>query len=278
MGDPRASSSAADAHCALAQQLLLADVPGERRGSLELGARLIETPELREEVAPHASFDRTCQSQKPAISSFASANGPSITVRFPPSNRTRARAPFELGWSPSAASITPAFTSSSLYFCIFAMISVLGSVPASLASFSLTRTMNRIVVSPFRPIRAGSDASTTASNSFPRNRHVRRKFLPNRQEAWLSPRRAGCEVALSDDLRLVDAAALTASADTGSCREVGAGKRRDRVVAVAVYLELVRVALRGRLEQRRERAGIFGAVDGVTLRCGAARKSGGPHM
>ena len=33
--------------------------------------------------------------QKPAISSFVSANGPSMTVRFLPENRTRA--PFELG-------------------------------------------------------------------------------------------------------------------------------------------------------------------------------------
>ncbi len=70
-----------------------------------------------------------CQSQKPAISSFVSANGPSITVRSFPVNRTRA--PFELGWSPSPASMTPALTSSSLYCPIWVRSSVLGMTPAS---------------------------------------------------------------------------------------------------------------------------------------------------
>src|SRR5439155_9224619 len=56
-----------------------------------------------------SSFDFTCHSQKPATSSLASVNGPSITVLFAPSNLTRT--PLELGWSPSPASITPAFTS-----------------------------------------------------------------------------------------------------------------------------------------------------------------------
>ena len=42
-----------------------------------------------------SSLDFTCQSQKPATSSFDSAKGPSMTVRLAPSNRTRA--PFELG-------------------------------------------------------------------------------------------------------------------------------------------------------------------------------------
>ena len=59
-----------------------------------------------------SSLDFTCQIQKPATSSFVSANGPSMTVRLSPSNLTRA--PFELGCSPSPASITPALTSSSL--------------------------------------------------------------------------------------------------------------------------------------------------------------------
>ena len=40
-----------------------------------------------------SSRDFTCHSQKPATSSFVSANGPSITVFLFPSNRTRA--PFE---------------------------------------------------------------------------------------------------------------------------------------------------------------------------------------
>src|SRR5439155_17562275 len=76
-----------------------------------------------------SSFDFTCHNQNPAISSLLSAKGPSITVRFFPSNRTRA--PFELAWSPSPANITPAFTSSSLNFPISARISLLGKTPAS---------------------------------------------------------------------------------------------------------------------------------------------------
>src|SRR5947208_13139048 len=86
-------------------------------------------------------------SQKPATSSFASANGPSVTVRLPPENLTRT--PLELGWSPSPASITPAFTSSSLNFPISVRISRLGRTPASESLLALTRIMNRIGVSPF---------------------------------------------------------------------------------------------------------------------------------
>src|SRR6185437_13835454 len=92
-----------------------------------------------------SSFDLHCQSQKPAISSLVSANGPSVTVRLPPENLTRA--PFELGCSPSPASITPALTSSSLNFPIAASNSLLGSAPASLSGVAFTITMNRIVVS-----------------------------------------------------------------------------------------------------------------------------------
>ncbi len=91
-----------------------------------------------------SSFDFTCHSQKPAISSFVSAKGPSITVRFAPENLTRA--PFELGWSPSPASITPAFTSSSLNFPISVRSFSLGMTPASESLSALTSTMNRIVI------------------------------------------------------------------------------------------------------------------------------------
>src|SRR5213075_2863577 len=82
----------------------------------------------------------------PAISSLVSAKGPSMTVRLVPENLTRA--PLELGWSPSPASITPAFTSSSLYFPIAVRSSVLGITPASLSLLALTITMNLIVGSP----------------------------------------------------------------------------------------------------------------------------------
>src|SRR5262249_54235187 len=84
--------------------------------------------------------------QKPAISSFVSAKGPSMTVRLAPENLTRA--PFELGWSPSPASITPAFTSSSLNFPIAASSFSSGITPASESLVALTIAMNRIVVSP----------------------------------------------------------------------------------------------------------------------------------
>ena len=50
-----------------------------------------------------SSFEFTCHSQNPAMNSFVSANGPSITVRFFPEKRTRA--PFELGCKPSPASM-----------------------------------------------------------------------------------------------------------------------------------------------------------------------------
>jgi hypothetical protein len=92
-------------------------------------------------------FDFTWIIQKPATSDFVSTKGPSVTVRFPPENLTRA--PFELGWSPSPASRTPAFAISSLYFPIAATSSLLGRTPASEFLSALSRIMNRIVVSPF---------------------------------------------------------------------------------------------------------------------------------
>ena len=59
-----------------------------------------------------SSSDLHCQIQKPATSSFVSANGPSTTDRWVPEKRTRA--PFELGCSPSPATMMPALTSCSL--------------------------------------------------------------------------------------------------------------------------------------------------------------------
>ena len=93
-----------------------------------------------------SSFDRHCRIQKPATSSLVSANGPSTTVRCVPLNFTRA--PFELGCSPSPASITPAFTSSSLNFPISVNSSVLGITPASESFVAFTITMNRMIESP----------------------------------------------------------------------------------------------------------------------------------
>src|SRR5215831_16114356 len=73
-----------------------------------------------------SSFEFTWNIQNPAISSLSSGNGPSMTVRLPAENLTRV--PFELGCRPSPASNTPAFVSSSLYFIIAAISSVLDCV------------------------------------------------------------------------------------------------------------------------------------------------------
>src|SRR5258708_8238689 len=93
-----------------------------------------------------------------------------------PENRTRL--PFELACSPSPASITPAFTSSSLYLPILARISVLGRMPASETLLALTITITRIALTPcsldygldsrrfFRLI----PAPTVTSNRMRRNR------------------------------------------------------------------------------------------------------------
>src|SRR5260370_20250227 len=86
--------------------------------------------------------DAHFHNQKPATSSFVSANGPSITVRFSPANLTRA--PFELACSPSAASSTPALIRSSLNFPISASLSSLVRAPASEDLVALTITINRI--------------------------------------------------------------------------------------------------------------------------------------
>src|SRR5208282_1016307 len=87
-----------------------------------------------------SSIDLSCHSQKPAISSLVSVKGPSMTVRFSPENRTRL--PFEVGCSPSAASSTPALTSSSLNFPISASSFCFGITPASDFSLALTMTKN----------------------------------------------------------------------------------------------------------------------------------------
>src|SRR6266852_4405222 len=130
------------------------------------------------------SIDFTCHSQKPAISSFVSANGPSITACFPPENRTRL--PFELGWSPSPASITPAFTSSSLNLPISVRSFSSGRTPASVSLVALMITMTRIVSSP-RSFRFGAGlpggldrlnpGSTFKSNQGQRDRQVHDHFL-----------------------------------------------------------------------------------------------------
>src|SRR5258708_17597909 len=99
-----------------------------------------------------------------------------VQFAFSPGNRTRL--PFELACSPSPASITPAFTSSSLYLPILARISVLGRMPASETLLALTITITRIAMTPCS-LDYGLDsgrfvllipAHTVTSNGMRRNR------------------------------------------------------------------------------------------------------------
>ena len=116
----------------------LAELGGERRAevcrledlaNLDLGLPSAWDSGQRLTHSIASSFDFTCHIQKPAISSLVSAKGPSITVRLAPENLTRA--PFELGWRPSPASMTPALTSSSLNLPISASSFSFGRTPAS---------------------------------------------------------------------------------------------------------------------------------------------------
>src|SRR5688572_21298543 len=111
--------------------------------------------------------------QKPATSSFVSGNGPSVTER--PSFENRMRDPFELGWSPSPASSTPAFAISSLKSPIAPISSRLGMTPASESLLAFTRIMNRIDTLLSPPVVWDSDGSThpvivAESAPSPRNR------------------------------------------------------------------------------------------------------------
>src|SRR5262249_32843639 len=78
---------------------------------------------------------------------------PSITVRLLPENLTRT--PLELGCNPSPASITLAFTNSSLNLSISVRSCLLGITPASESLLALIKTMNRIVFPPFFDFQAG---------------------------------------------------------------------------------------------------------------------------
>src|SRR5580765_4097469 len=109
-----------------------------------------------------SSFDFTCQSQKPATSSFVSANGPSMTVRWAPENLTRA--PLDDACRPSPASITPAFASSSLNLPMSARSFGLGITPASDSFVALTITINRIgFLLLYSHVERGGRGSTRAS-------------------------------------------------------------------------------------------------------------------
>src|SRR5580658_4010053 len=87
------------------------------------------------------------------MSSLVSAKGPSRTVRCEPEKRTRLA--FDVGVRPSPASMTPAFTSSSLNFIILPTSSRLGIVPASELASPGTNTITRIGLLLFS---SGADA------------------------------------------------------------------------------------------------------------------------
>src|SRR4051794_2737713 len=82
---------------------------------------------------------RTSTTITPPISSLASANGPSVTVRLPSSTFTRA--PSELRCPPSANSSTPAFESSSTTLPTPSATCGGGNFPASLSASALLMIM-----------------------------------------------------------------------------------------------------------------------------------------
>ena len=118
-----------------------------------------------------SSIDFTCHSQKPAISSLVSVNGPSMTVLLPPPNCTRT--PRELACRPSPASITPAFTSSSLNLPISVSSSAEGMTPASDSLVALTITMTRMRYLLWFSPRLGASGFSVSTTNGPRaDRHV----------------------------------------------------------------------------------------------------------
>src|ERR1700691_538117 len=91
----------------------------------------LSRPGMREAHSSASSRDFTWIIQKPPTTSFVSGNGPSVTFDFPPLKVTRALI-VAGGVSPSSASSTPAFPSSSLYAPIFSMSFILGTKPGFL--------------------------------------------------------------------------------------------------------------------------------------------------
>src|ERR1700742_2305624 len=98
-----------------------------------------------------SSRDFTSMIQKPAINSFDSVNGPSITAFFPPGENL-ILVPCEVPCKPDRSSKTPAFASCSLYFLIspisFSLTLLSAIVFLSCSGFDFTIIMNRIVFSP----------------------------------------------------------------------------------------------------------------------------------
>src|ERR1700687_3612503 len=85
---------------------------------------------------------------------------------------------FRRRMQPSPASMTPAFTISSLNLPIAVSISVLGITPASLFLSAFTITMNRIVTLRFSIQEAGGEpAPISKTNRVLRHRHVLRNYF-----------------------------------------------------------------------------------------------------
>src|SRR5258708_26003635 len=115
-------------------------------------------------------------SQKAAERSLVTANGPWLTLGCFPEYLIRD--PFDVGCRPSPASMTAAFTISSLNLPIAVSISVLGITPASLLLSAFTITMNRIVTLRFSIQKAGCEpALIHKTNPVLRHRHVRRNYF-----------------------------------------------------------------------------------------------------
>src|SRR5919112_1146083 len=99
-----------------------------------------------------------------------------MTLRSLPENTTRE--PAELGCKPSPASITPAFTSSSLKAIISLSSCSLGISPASLCTVALTRTMTRmscfllVWVALYPYVERAGQKSTRALKLFDQRRHA----------------------------------------------------------------------------------------------------------
>ena len=114
---------------ALVPQPWLAGLPGEQLAGVHLWA-----------------VPREALSARPARGSLAEAPGLALARQLLREDQLTGSAVISVRTSP--ASITPALTSSSLYFPIAASNSVLGITPASESFVALTRTINFIVVSP----------------------------------------------------------------------------------------------------------------------------------
>src|SRR5262245_33012579 len=120
-------------------------------------------------IQPIASSSEAVSiSQKPAIRSLDSGNGPLLAAAWPlPAYLMRA--PREVGCRPSPALITPAFAISSLKAPIAASSSVLGMTPASLSLLAFTITMNCIVMLHLEP--GPRPALVNKTNGVLRHRH-----------------------------------------------------------------------------------------------------------